>query len=92
MAVIVKLLTQEKALETGDVKPVTDLLSTALQDETEKWFRQAIATRKHKDESKDAGRQWADAYYKYIVYVRGTHLAIKAGPKDQMGNSRELHH
>ncbi len=75
----------EKALETGDVKPVTDLLSAALQDETEKWFRQAIAAGKHKDESKDAGRQWADAYYKYIVYVRGTYLAIKAGPKHQMG-------
>jgi hypothetical protein len=75
----------EKTLETGDLKPVTDLLSAELQEETEKWFRKAVEARKHKDEGGEAGRKWVDAYYKYIVYVRGMHLAIQAGPKHRMG-------
>jgi hypothetical protein len=75
----------EKALETGDLKPVTDLLSAELQEETEKWFREAVQARKHKDEGGEGGRKWIDAYYKYIVYVRGVHLAIQAGPKHRMG-------
>lgn len=74
----------EKALETGDLKPVTDLLSAELQEEMEKWFRQAVEARKYKDEGGEAGRKWIDAYYKYIVYVRGVHLAIQAGPKHRM--------
>jgi hypothetical protein len=74
----------EKALETGQLKPVTELLSAELQEETEKWFQQAMEARKHKDESGQAARKWVDAYYKYIVYVRGMHLAIQAGPKHRM--------
>lgn len=74
----------EKALEIGELKPVTDLLSAELQEETEKWFQQAMEARKHKDESGQAAREWIDAYYKYIVYVRGMHLAIQAGPKHRM--------
>jgi hypothetical protein len=74
----------EKALETGNLKPVTNLLSAELQKETEKWFREAMQARKHRDKGGEAGRKWIDAYYKYIVYVRGIYLAIQAGPKHRM--------
>ena len=71
----------EKALETGELKPVTDLLSAELKKETEKWFKKAMEVRKAKDESVAAGRKRLNAYYRYIIYVRGLYLAIQAGPK-----------
>lgn len=71
----------EKALETGELKPVTDLLSAELKKETEKWFKKATEVRKAKDESVAAGRKRLNAYYRYIIYVRGLYLAIQAGPK-----------
>ena len=40
---------EEKALETGELKPVTDLLSAELQEEIEKWFQKAMEARNQKD-------------------------------------------
>ncbi len=71
----------EKALETGDIKIVTDLLGGEIQSGVQKWFRQAMRAKKHKDESIEAGREWVDAYVKYVVYVHGLVLQIKAGPQ-----------
>lgn len=71
----------EKALETGDIKIVTDLLSEEIQSGVQKWFDQAMQAKKHKDESIESGREWVDAYVKYVVYVHGLHLQIKAGPQ-----------
>jgi hypothetical protein len=71
----------EKALETDDVKVVTDLLNEEIQTGVKKWFDQAVQAKKHKDESIESGREWVDAYVKYVVYVHGLHLQIKAGPQ-----------
>jgi hypothetical protein len=101
------ILAAEKSLETGDLKPVTDLLYAELQEETEKWFRKAMEARnqkdvvsaeelqedpdkwfakamegrKLKDESVAIGRKRVNAYFRYLIYVRGLYLAIQAGPK-----------
>lgn len=71
----------EKALQSGDMKIVTDLLSEELKSQTEKWFSKAMQAKKHKDESLNAGREWVDAYVKYVVYCHGLYLQIKAGPQ-----------
>jgi hypothetical protein len=71
----------EKALETGDIKIVTDLLNEEIKSGVQKWFDQAMQAKKHKDESIESGREWVDAYVKYVVYVHGLHLQIKAGPQ-----------
>lgn len=77
----------EKALETGDLKPVTDLLYMELQKETQKWFRKALdAKKRYKGESVEAGRKWVDAYVKYIIYVHGLHKRIQAGPEHGVGH------
>jgi hypothetical protein len=102
-----EILAAEKSLETGDLRPVTDLLYAKLQEETEKWFQKAMEARnqkdlvsskelqedtdkwfaramegrKLKDESVSAGRERLNAYFRYIIYVRGLYLAIQAGPK-----------
>jgi hypothetical protein len=71
----------EKALETGDIKVVTDLLNEEIQSGVHKWFEHAMQAKKHKDEGIEAGREWVDAYVKYVVYVRGLILQINAGPQ-----------
>lgn len=71
----------EKALEIGDIKVVTDLLSGEMKSGVQKWFEQAMQAKKHKDEGIEAGREWVDAYVKYVVFVHGLHLQIKAGPQ-----------
>jgi hypothetical protein len=71
----------EKALEAGDIKIVTDLLSEEIESGVQKWFDRAMQAKKHQDEGLDAGREWVDAYVKYVVYVHGLHLKINAGPQ-----------
>jgi len=71
----------EKALETGDLKPVTEMLAGELERETQKWFRRAREAREHREESVEAGRRYVDAYVRYVTYVHGLHGTIQAGPK-----------
>jgi hypothetical protein len=71
----------EKALKTGDIKIVTDMLNGEIEAGVQKWFDQAVQAKKHKDESIGAGREWVDAYVKFVVYVHGLVLQINAGPQ-----------
>jgi hypothetical protein len=71
----------EKALQTGDIKAVTDLLSGEMKAGIQKWFDAAMQAKKRKAEGVEAGREWVDAYVKYVVYVHGLHANIQAGPQ-----------
>ena len=71
----------EKALETGEIKTITDLLTEAIRSETQKWFEKAVDARKHKDDNVESGRKWVDAYVKYVVYIHGLYMQIEAGPQ-----------
>ena len=52
-----------------------------LQEDTDKWFAKAMEGRKLKDESVASGRKRINAYFRYLIYVRGLYLAIQGGPK-----------
>lgn len=71
----------EHALETGDVKPVLDLLVSHLRTQLTTWFEKAHQARQNKDRSVQGGREYVDAYVKYVVFVHGLHEAIQAGPE-----------
>lgn len=75
----------EKALETGNVAPLQELLKEELENETTKWFNRAIDARKNKDKNVEAGREWVDAYVKYIVFTHKLYQQIKAGPPHGLG-------
>jgi hypothetical protein len=75
----------DKALKTGNVKPVTDLLAKQMRQQVRKQFRRARRARKKRDRSVKAGRRWTDAYVRYVVYVHGLHKKIQAGPKHGVG-------
>jgi len=75
----------ERAMETNDVKVITDILTKEIEAQTKVWFDKAIEAKKHKDESVEAGRKWVDAYVKYVVYVHGLYQQIKASPQHGVG-------
>jgi len=77
--------TAERALDTGDLKPVSKLLEAALEKKLTALFDQARKAREKKDEDLAAGREWADAYVKYVIYVHGLYETIQAGPKHGVG-------
>lgn len=71
----------EKTLETGNLQPVNDLLATEMQKETQKLFQKALDAKKNNNGNNvAAGREWVDAYVKYVVFVNGLYKTIQAGP------------
>ena len=39
----------------------------------------------YKGENVEAGREWVDAYVKYVIYVNGLYKTIQAGPAHGVG-------
>ncbi|TYP94826.1 hypothetical protein LX73_0115 [Fodinibius salinus] len=77
--------TAEKALESGNLSPVTDLLAEEIQKKTDELYQHAMEMEEKKGQSVEAGRQWVDAYVKYIVYVHKLYQNIQAGPVHGIG-------
>lgn len=80
------IATAEKALETGNLRALTNLLSSELEQKVENWFRKAIEAKKHKDENVEKGQEWVDAYVKYIIYIHGLYKTIQSGPEHGVGH------
>lgn len=76
----------EEALETGELLPVTDFLASEMQSQTERLFRQALEKRKDKDKSIEAGREWADSYVKYVIFVHDLYKSIESGAPHGVGH------
>ncbi|MEX2657143.1 MAG: DUF6448 family protein, partial [Balneolales bacterium] len=77
----------EKALQSGDIKPVTDMLAEEIQKKTSKLYSEAQKAQQRKDQSVEAGREWVDAYVRYIVYVHKLYQSIQAGSAHGVGNN-----
>jgi len=75
----------DKAIESGDVDAILKVLQEELRAETEKWFQNAVQAKQNKEQSVEAGREWVDAYVKYLVYVHGLYQKINAGPAHGVG-------
>lgn len=76
----------EEALETGNIKPVIELLASELRTQVNKWFEKARRARQDRGQSVQAGREYVDAYVQYVVYVHGLHQKIQAGPEHGVGD------
>ena len=75
----------EKALETGNIDPVSNMLATEMEKKLQHVFERANKARQNKDKSLEAGREWADAYVKYVIYVHGLYKTIQAWPAHGVG-------
>ncbi|WP_234573514.1 DUF6448 family protein [Rhodohalobacter sp. 614A] len=75
----------EQALVSGELAPVTDMLANEIQKKTSELYSKAMEAKSKKDNSVEAGREWVDAYVKYIVYVHKLYQKIQAGPAHGVG-------
>lgn len=79
--------TAEQALNSGDLTPVTDLLTDEIRQKTNELYQDAMEAKDSREQSVEAGRQWVDAYVKYIVYIHSLHQKIQAGPAHGVGDN-----
>jgi len=69
----------DKALESGSVDKLSNILTNAMANGIRKRFYRALEARKHADENVTAGREYVEAYVIFTHYVEGLHALIKGG-------------
>ena len=71
----------DTALESGSSKDLIAKMNTHLTKGVTERFNRAAESKKHKDESVEAGRAFVAAYVDYVHYVEGIHTMLigKAG-------------
>ena len=75
----------DRAIETGDLQPVIQILEEELEKHVRHLFEEATHKKNSADRSVQAGREWADAYVRFIVYVHGLYATMQAGPEHGVG-------
>jgi len=65
----------DKALETGNIAPVLELLSENMKHGLSNHFKEAVAKKKFDKNDVEAGRAFVKAYVEYIHYLEGLHEA-----------------
>ncbi len=76
----------EQSLETGELQPVTDFLAEEMRTQTDRLFQQVLNEKAEKGESIEAGREWADAYVQYVIFVHDLHKRISSGAPHGIGH------
>ncbi|MBI3773290.1 MAG: hypothetical protein HY272_11395 [Gammaproteobacteria bacterium] len=84
----------DKALETGSVDKLVDVLTKAMANGVRERFKDASEKQKHADDSVAAGREFVEAYIIFTHYVEGLHTIIEGngghpdeGAKGHSGNN-----
>jgi hypothetical protein len=81
----------DKALASGDMKPVFDLMHGVLKPGLEARFKQARAARAQTPTDVAAGRQAVAAYVDFLHYVDGVYRAAAGGARTEAAEA-EAHH
>lgn len=71
----------DKALESGSVDKLVNILIDATDRGIRERFDKALKTKKHANESVAAGRQFVESYVIFTHYVEGLHSMIKGASK-----------
>lgn len=77
----------DKALETGSVNQLVDVLTEAMADGIRERFQHTKEAQKHADDSVEAGREFAEAYVVFTHYAEGLHAVIKANADHHFGGA-----
>jgi hypothetical protein len=67
----------DRALEDGKLQPLAKILMQAVEKGLHEQFEQALARKKFKADDVEAGREYVEAYVKYIHYVERLYEAAK---------------
>lgn len=73
----------DKSLETGDVEPLADELTSAIRQGIEQRFEVAYEKRQTADESVAQGREYVDAYVQYTHFAESVGHLAEAGASQQ---------
>ncbi len=68
----------DKAIADGNVDTLARETASAAEKGVRERFARVIETRKRKDESVAAGREYVEAYVTFVHYIEGVHNAIEA--------------
>ena len=78
----------DKALETGSVDKLVDVLTEAMADGIRERFQHTKETQKHADDSVAAGREFIKAYVIFTHYAEGLHATINANADHHFGEAK----
>ncbi|MBT8762916.1 hypothetical protein KFV02_03125 [Desulfohalobiaceae bacterium Ax17] len=67
----------DKALESGSVDNLVELVTNAVAKGIRERFTHAIETKKHAEESVEQGREFVKAYVEFLHYLERLHMAVK---------------
>ena len=68
----------DRAIATGDIQPVTRILTDAMQAGLRDQFAKVQALKGYNKDNVVAGREYIEAYVEYVHYVEGLYDAAKA--------------
>lgn len=66
----------DQALAEGSAEEMINKISGHLAEEIRAKFNRALESKRNKDRSVEAGREFVEAYVEYVHYVEGIHAAI----------------
>jgi len=82
----------DKALESGSVDKLVNVLTKAMANGIRQHFQHASKTRKHANDSVAVGREFVEAYVIFTHYVEGLHAIIKGGGHHGAGSKDHGRH
>lgn len=84
----------DKALESGSADKLVKLITDAVEKGIRDRFAHAFETKKHADDSVDAGRKFVGAYVEFTHYVERLHMdaAVPSGHTEIKESKPEEHH
>lgn len=78
----------DRALETGSVDKLVNVLTDAMANGIRERFQQTRETRKYADDSVAAGREFVKAYVIFTHYAEGLHATIKGNADHHFGEAK----
>jgi hypothetical protein len=82
----------DNALETGDVKELTKLLTTTIEEGLALRFKRALEAKKEADKNVDTGREFVDAYVEFVHYAEQLHQAAENNAHhNDSGEKHDIH-
>ncbi len=79
----------DKALESGSIDKLVDILTKAMRNGIYERFQHATETQKHANDSVTAGREFVETYVTYTHYVEGLHAMIQSSDGHHGGGASE---
>lgn len=81
----------DKALEKGKIEPLAKLITDTVNEGLHENFKHAVEKKKFDKDNIEAGREFVEAYVKYVHFVEGVYEAAKkSGHGHGEGETKEI--